>query len=55
MSGWWSGACLAETGNDVICVDKDEARSGCLRRAKVPIYEPGLTELVRSETPPRAA
>jgi UDPglucose 6-dehydrogenase len=41
------GACLAETGNDVICVDKDLAKVRMLRRAKVPIYEPGLTELVR--------
>ena len=41
------GACLAETGNDVICVDKDEIKVRMLRRAKVPIYEPGLTELVK--------
>ena len=41
------GACLAETGNDVICVDKDEAKVRLLRKARVPIYEPGLTELVR--------
>ncbi len=41
------GACLAETGNDVTCVDKDAAKIRMLRRAKVPIYEPGLTELVR--------
>ena len=41
------GACLAETGNDVICVDNDVAKVRMLRRAKVPIYEPGLTELVR--------
>jgi UDPglucose 6-dehydrogenase len=41
------GACLAETGNDVICVDKDDAKVRVLRKAKVPIYEPGLTDLVR--------
>jgi UDPglucose 6-dehydrogenase len=41
------GACLAETGNDVICVDKDDSKVRMLRRAKVPIYEPGLTELVK--------
>src|SRR5262245_44695110 len=41
------GACLAETGNDVICVDKDVAKVRLLRRAKIPIYEPGLAELVR--------
>jgi UDPglucose 6-dehydrogenase len=41
------GACLAETGNDVVCVDKDEAKVRTLRRGRVPIYEPGLTELVQ--------
>jgi UDPglucose 6-dehydrogenase len=41
------GACLAETGNDVTCVDKDDAKVRMLRKAKVPIYEPGLTELVK--------
>lgn len=41
------GACLAETGNDVICVDKDEAKVRSLRKGRIPIYEPGLTELVQ--------
>jgi UDPglucose 6-dehydrogenase len=41
------GACLAETGNDVICVDKDEAKVRMLRKGRVPIYEPGLAELVQ--------
>src|SRR5262245_46206045 len=41
------GACLAETGNDVICVDKDDAKVRSLRKGKVPIFEPGLTELVQ--------
>jgi len=41
------GACLAENGNEVVCVDKDEAKIQTLRRGKVPIYEPGLEELVR--------
>ena len=41
------GACLAETGNDVVCVDKDEAKVRTLRKGRVPIYEPGLTELVQ--------
>src|SRR5688572_29537723 len=41
------GACLAETGNDVTCVDKDDAKVKMLRKGRVPIYEPGLTELVQ--------
>src|SRR4029078_115295 len=41
------GACFAETGNDVICVDKDPAKLRMLHRRKIPIYEPGLEELVR--------
>jgi UDPglucose 6-dehydrogenase len=40
------GACLAETGNDVICVDKIESKVRMLRRGRMPIYEPGLEELV---------
>ncbi len=41
------GACLAESGNDVICVDKDEAKIRMLRRGKSPIYEPGIEDLLR--------
>src|ERR1700750_686365 len=41
------GACLAENGNDVICVDKDDAKIKTLEAGKMPIYEPGLEELVR--------
>lgn len=40
------GACLAETGNDVICADIDEKKVTGLRRGDVPIYEPGLAPLV---------
>ena len=40
------GACLAENGNDVICVDSDAAKIRSLKRGRVPIYEPGLEEFV---------
>jgi UDPglucose 6-dehydrogenase len=40
------GACLAETGNDVICADVDERKIGQLRQNHLPIYEPGLEPLV---------
>ncbi len=41
------GACLAETGNEVACVDVDEDKIRSLREGRLPIYEPGLDELVR--------
>lgn len=40
------GACLAETGNDVVCADVDEAKIASLTQSKLPIYEPGLEPLV---------
>jgi UDPglucose 6-dehydrogenase len=45
--GLVAGACLAENGNEVICVDKDPAKVKLLQRGKIPIYEPGLEEMVR--------
>jgi UDPglucose 6-dehydrogenase len=41
------GACMAENGNMVVCVDTDAAKVRSLRRGRIPIYEPGLEELVR--------
>ncbi len=40
------GACLAETGNDVICADVDTSKIGALKQNKIPIYEPGLEPMV---------
>ncbi len=41
------GACLAENGNNVICVDKDASKVETLKHGRMPIYEPGLEEMVR--------
>ena len=41
------GACLAENGNNVVCVDKDESKVDTLKAGGMPIYEPGLEEMVR--------
>ena len=45
--GLVAGACLAENGNDVIFVDKDETKVKTLEAGRMPIYEPGLEEMVR--------
>ncbi|MBI5442158.1 MAG: UDP-glucose/GDP-mannose dehydrogenase family protein [Deltaproteobacteria bacterium] len=44
--GLVTGTCFAEMGNEVICVDIDEEKIAGLREKKLPIYEPGLQELV---------
>ena len=44
--GLVTGTCLAETGNDVTCVDCDRKKINVLNRGHIPIYEPGLAELV---------
>jgi UDPglucose 6-dehydrogenase len=45
--GLVGGACLAETGNDVVCADIDAEKVARLQAGEVPIYEPGLEPLVR--------
>ncbi len=44
--GLVSGACFSEFGHDVVCVDKDPAKIGALEKGEIPIYEPGLDDLV---------
>lgn len=44
--GLVSGVCFSDFGHDVICVDKDPAKIEALRSGQVPIYEPGLDELI---------
>jgi UDPglucose 6-dehydrogenase len=44
--GLVSGACFSEFGVDVVCVDKDEGKIARLKRGEIPIYEPGLDQLV---------
>jgi UDPglucose 6-dehydrogenase len=44
--GLVSGACLADFGHEVICVDKDDAKIAMLLAGRIPIFEPGLSDLV---------
>ena len=45
--GLVAGPCFAESGNDVIGVDNVDSKIRMLQRGKIPIYEPGLEDLVR--------
>lgn len=44
--GLVTGACFAETGNHVLCLDVDERKIAMLKRGESPIYEPGLSEMI---------
>src|SRR6185437_8611035 len=46
--GLVSGACFADFGHQVTCVDKDAKKIAALNRGEIPIYEPGLSELIAS-------
>lgn len=48
--GLVTGACFADLGNEVICVDHDQEKIKLLNKGKLPIYEPGLLELVQKNT-----
>jgi UDPglucose 6-dehydrogenase len=45
--GLVTGACLADLGNQVVCINRDEEKADNLRKGLLPIYEPGLEEIVR--------
>jgi len=50
--GLVTGACFAEVGNNVLCVDVDQRKVDMLKRGESPIYEPGLDELLKKNLQP---
>ncbi len=48
--GLVTGACLADVGNDVLCIDIDQRKIDMLNRGEIPIYEPGLGSIVHANT-----
>jgi UDPglucose 6-dehydrogenase len=51
--GLVTGSCFADSGNNVTCIDIDEKKIAMLRRGEVPIYEPGLAEIVQRNSAAR--
>ncbi|MBI5555208.1 MAG: UDP-glucose/GDP-mannose dehydrogenase family protein, partial [Elusimicrobia bacterium] len=45
--GLVTGACLSDLGNQVYCIDNNEKKINLLKKGVLPIYEPGLTEVVK--------
>jgi UDPglucose 6-dehydrogenase len=48
--GLVSGACFADFGHEVVCVDRDKTKIAALERGEVPIYEPGLNDMIAANT-----
>ena len=48
--GLVTGTCLAESGNEVVCVESDRRKIDVLRSGRLPVYQPGLAELVERNT-----
>ena len=53
--GLVSGACFADFGHDVVCVDKDDSKIAALKSGEIPIFEPGLDDLVAQQCRRRTA
>ena len=53
--GLVSGACFADFGHQVVCVDKDAGKIAALRRGEIPIFEPDLDAAGRNQREGRAA